>query len=43
MFHKNQTIADFDRDIWQAILHEEQRQEDHIDACDAGPGLSAHQ
>jgi len=31
MFSKNQTIADFDADIWHAIQHEETRQEEHIE------------
>jgi glycine hydroxymethyltransferase len=31
MFSKNQTIADFDPDLWQAIQQEERRQEEHIE------------
>ncbi len=31
MFDKNQTIADFDPDIWQAIENEGTRQEEHIE------------
>ncbi len=31
MFSKNDTIEDFDQQIWRAILNEEQRQEDHIE------------
>ncbi len=31
MFNKNQTIADFDPELWQAIQEEEKRQEEHIE------------
>ena len=31
MFSKQQTIEDFDQEIWQAIVSEEQRQEQHIE------------
>lgn len=31
MFNKNQTIADFDAELWQAIQQEERRQEEHIE------------
>ena len=31
MFDKNQTIADFDPDIWTSIEHERRRQEEHIE------------
>ncbi|MEX2320536.1 MAG: serine hydroxymethyltransferase, partial [Saccharospirillum sp.] len=31
MFEKNQTIADFDADIWHAMEAERQRQEEHIE------------
>jgi len=31
MFDKNQTIADFDPDIWTSIEHEGRRQEEHIE------------
>ncbi len=31
MFSKQQTIEDFDHEIWQAIVSEEQRQEQHIE------------
>ena len=31
MFTKNQTVANFDPELWQSVLDEEQRQEDHIE------------
>ena len=31
MFDKNQTLADFDPDIWQSIQNEGRRQEEHIE------------
>lgn len=31
MFTKNETVQDFDPELWQAIKDEEQRQEDHIE------------
>jgi len=31
MFPKNQTIADFDPELWRALSSESQRQEDHIE------------
>lgn len=31
MFKRNQTLADFDAQVWQAIQSEEQRQEEHIE------------
>lgn len=31
MFDKDQTIASFDPEVWAAIQHEEQRQEEHIE------------
>ena len=31
MFPSNQTIQDFDADLWQAMQSEVQRQEDHIE------------
>src|SRR5581483_1585392 len=31
MFNKNQTIAEFDPELWAAIAGETQRQEDHIE------------
>ncbi len=31
MFSKKMHIADFDPELWQAIQHEEQRQEDHLE------------
>ncbi|MEP4546726.1 MAG: serine hydroxymethyltransferase, partial [Saccharospirillum sp.] len=31
MFEKNQTIADFDADIWHAMEAERERQEEHIE------------
>ncbi|MEX1215908.1 serine hydroxymethyltransferase [Saccharospirillum sp.] len=31
MFEKNQTIADFDADVWHAMEAERQRQEEHIE------------
>ena len=31
MFSKNQTIADFDPELWRALSGESQRQEDHIE------------
>ncbi|OUD13057.1 serine hydroxymethyltransferase [Thioflexithrix psekupsensis] len=31
MFTKEMTVADFDPDLWQAMQHEQQRQEDHIE------------
>ena len=31
MFYKNDQIADYDNDIWQAILDEQKRQDDHVE------------
>ncbi|MFQ3199273.1 MAG: glycine hydroxymethyltransferase, partial [Paraglaciecola sp.] len=31
MFYKNDQIAGFDEPIWQAILSEEKRQQDHVE------------
>ncbi|MCL4121061.1 UNVERIFIED_CONTAM: hypothetical protein GTU68_028976 [Idotea baltica] len=31
MFDKNKTVANFDPEVWAAIQHEEQRQEEHIE------------
>ena len=31
MFDKDKTIANFDPEVWAAIQHEEQRQEEHIE------------
>lgn len=31
MFYKNDQIAEYDNDIWQAILDEQQRQDDHVE------------
>lgn len=31
MFSQNLNIADFDAELWQAIQHEQQRQEDHLE------------
>ena len=31
MFDKDQTIAQFDAELWQAIQQEDQRQEQHIE------------
>ena len=31
MFDKQQTIENFDADLWQAIQQEDQRQEQHIE------------
>ncbi|MDH5328043.1 MAG: serine hydroxymethyltransferase [Gammaproteobacteria bacterium] len=31
MFSKDMTIAGFDEELWQAILHEQDRQEEHIE------------
>lgn len=31
MFYKDDQIAEYDNDIWQAILNEEKRQQDHVE------------